>query len=316
MDNTQHFKWVFTVNTVEGSPSSQEVFDLFKRALSSDENIKDATFQQEAGTETSRPHIQGRLHFIKKRTKQSVLDYFKTIYLYYLDTSGNKYDIILYKNTTVDPERDTSASITYCSKEDSRLPGTVVFNKLLKAKPYTGQDILFLNTQLRDWQRMVLGLIETKPAPLRKIYYFYDPVGASGKSLFSKWLTFNRPGLVGHIDDAGTANQLKATAYNLGPKEVYIVDLPRVRSNTQDDIMRVVEMIKGGKLTTSLYGGAEVILFDPPLVIMFSNNLPDVETMSYDRWEIYHIQTNFQAQRLEVNTVRAMLKAKKAKKSK
>lgn len=314
MDTNQHFKWVFTVNTAEGSPTSQELFDLFKEAFSSDSNLKDATFQQEAGTETSRPHIQGRLHFLKKRTKASVLTYFKTIYNYYL-TEGRNCDIVLNRNTTVNPEQDAGASVAYCSKDDSRLPGTVVYNKLAKAKTYVGSDIIFLDTQIRDWQRMVLGLIETQPHDVRKIHYFYDPKGGSGKSLFTKWLTFRRPGLVGHIDDAGTANQLKATAYNIGPKDVYIVDLPRVRSSSQDDIMRVIESIKGGKLSTTLYGGAEVILFDPPLILIFSNHLPDVETMSYDRWEIFHITENFQAKRLEVNTVKSMLKAKKAKKN-
>lgn len=115
-----------------------------------------------------------------------------------------------------------------------------------------------------------------------------------GKSSFAKYLIYNSPKTVGIIDDSGTSSQLKATAYNIGPREVYLVDLPRaIKPANMEEIMRTLEVIKGGRLSTSLYGGAEPILFLPPLMIVFSNGYPELEYMSKDRWQLFKITSSF-----------------------
>lgn len=285
----QLFKWVFTINSSEHSPSMQQIYNLLSDAFKRDEGVKDATFQIEVGTVTERPHIQGRIHYVKKRTKSSVLQYFKTIYL----TTFSDASDTLYKNTTISPEQDAQASIAYCSKSETRYPGTDTFHKLYKVPAYTGRDVSFIGNNLRPWQRFVMKLLDDKPYDTRKIYWFVDHIGASGKSCFAKYLLFNFPTSVGIIDDSGTSAQLKATAYNIGPREVYLVDLPRVRPSTMDDIMRCLEVIKGGRLSTTLYGGAAPILFDPPLMLVFSNSYPKTEDMSRDRWQIYKINKSY-----------------------
>lgn len=178
----QHFKWVFTINTSEDSPDISLIYKLLQDFFKIDDQLTDCTMQCEVGTHTARPHIQGRLHFSKKRTKSSTLNYFKTIYLTSLLEPGN----IVYKQTTVSPERDAQASIAYCQKPDTRLPNTEPYNKLVKVPQYTGSDISFIGNNLRPWQRCVMKLINDKPYDVRKIYWYIDQAGASRQVVFCK----------------------------------------------------------------------------------------------------------------------------------
>lgn len=315
MDNAQAYKWVFTYNSSETGMTTDEAYRIYAEAFRSNDNIKDATFQQEIGDETGRPHIQGRIHFVKKRTKAGVLNLFKTIYLNHFDTFEDKC-VIIYNNTTVESEHDASASIAYCSKDDTRVPGTDPWHKLKKLAAYNGNDVSCLDREMRPWQKNLLQIIHDKPYNSRHVYWMVCIEGGSGKSLFLKWLQFKGEHQIGEISDAGTASQLKATAYTIGPKEAYFVDLPRVRSDSLEDIMRTVETIKNGKLSTSLYGGGDVVLFNPPLMVIFANYYPDVNWMSKDRWQIYNINAQFDMEKVSVEKVRNLQKAKKAKKIK
>jgi hypothetical protein len=308
----QAYKWVFTYNTSDEGITTQEAYDLFVASFRLNENVKDATFQQEIGDETGRPHIQGRLHFVNKRTKNGVLNLFKTIYSNSF-TSEPKC-AILYNNTTVSIELDASASIAYCSKDDTRILGTESWSKLPKSLRYTGADVLCLDREMRPWQKQLMTIINDRPYNSRHVYWLACNEGGSGKSIFLKYLQFKSEYSIGEISDAGSATQLKATSYNIGPKEIYFVDLPRVRSDSLEDIMRTVETIKNGKLSSVLYGGSEVILFNPPLMIIFANYYPNVGWMSKDRWQIYQITPEFEMIKQSVDKVRNLTEAKKAKK--
>jgi len=308
MDNIQAYKWVFTYNTSDDVIAIDRVFRYLSEAFRSNENIRDSTFQIEKGEISGRQHIQGRIHFVKKKTKPGVLNLFSTIFVNYCSDEEINLGINLAMlvNTTVAIEQDASASIAYCSKPDSRLPGTEPFHKLRKAALYTGSDVACLDVGLRPWQEQMMTVLRTKPYNQRHIYWIVDLDGASGKSLFLKWLQFKSEFHIGEISQAGTTSQLLATACNIGPKEVYFVDLPRVRTDSLEDIIRAVEQLKNGKLSSVLYGGVNVTLFDPPLMVVFANYYPKLEWLSADRWKIFEMTRDFK--------LRPFI-AKKAKKS-
>lgn len=307
-DSPQHFKWVFTYNTSDDVIEISKVYEFLSQAFLSNDSIRDATFQLEQGSETNRQHLQGRIHFLKKKTKAGVLNLFSTIFVNYCSDEqiNNGVNVRMLLQVSVSPEMDASASIAYCSKDDTRLPGTVPFHKLKKAPVYTGADVACLDVGLRPWQEQLMTILRTKPYNQRHIHWIVDLEGASGKSLFLKWLQWKGEFEIGEVCDAGNATQLKATSYNLGPKSVYFVDLPRVRTDSLGDIMRCLEQLKNGKLLTVQYGGGQTILFDPPLLVVFSNYYPKLEWLSADRWKIFEMTKDYK--------LRSFV-AKKAKKS-
>lgn len=305
-DKTQRYNYAFTWNcpdSVEEESFVSLVNDYIYKDMKDDCSDTDTEkaftefqMQLEKGEEEGRLHLQGRFSLRTKRTKSTMLEYFRCLLQYYVCDEGTPLDedmgLDLYENLTIRPEVSKLASKAYVTKEDTRLEGTAPFCYPPLPPRYSGKDIEIVGRSPREWQRRMLSIIDSDPDD-RRVYWLYDSIGNTGKSKFFKWIQFNRKGEVGEISDAGTASQLKQSSYNLGPKRVYICDLPRVKGDNLSDIFRTIETIKNGKLLSTMYGGSEPILFDPPHVFICSNFLPDMRNLSSDRWVIYEITQDF-----------------------
>ena len=73
-----------------------------------------------------------------------------------------------------------------------------------------------------------------------------------------------------------------------------IYDLHRTRgkSDSLTDILSVIEDIKDGFVTSSMYGDDKQLMMSPPTVIVFSNIRLPYNSLSEDRWDLYTIHSD------------------------
>lgn len=143
------------------------------------------------------------------------------------------------------------------------------------------------------WQRYLHELISDPPSwKDRKVLWFWNPDGNSGKSAFAKYMVVHKPGTIivsGKSTDilhaVASYNEKNATGVNPFPGCV-IVDCPRVSSAHIS--FAAIESIKNGLLYSGKYEGAQ-FAFNSPHVIVFANCEPDYNVFSVDRWFVRRI---------------------------
>jgi len=123
----------------------------------------------------------------------------------------------------------------------------------------------------------------------RTIIWITDTLGNSGKSKFCKFVCHTNKCAV--KIPFGTATQIRSAVISAGPKKVYFLDIPRTLGDDDsiNSIISAVEDIKNGFVTSAMYGKFQTMTFDPPHIIIFSNDPCPVTMMSIDRWERYYI---------------------------
>jgi hypothetical protein len=176
-----------------------------------------------------------------------------------------------------------------------------------KIEQYSGRDIQHLidayNTGLKGffpWQKDFIRLFfncqtnEIKQSDNRYIYNFIDPRGCSGKSSLIKFIRYTfSDRYIAQIPISSTA-QLRSALTKLGPKKLYIVDLPRQRetggSQNIQSVITALEDVKNGNISSNFYGKSGGLLFDIPAVVIMSNfPISDEVELSADRWRCYEI---------------------------
>lgn len=169
----------------------------------------------------------------------------------------------------------------YCMKEDTRVAGPWADRPI-----YMGRDLLCMDKP-HPWQQSIIDMIEKEPDD-RTILWMDDSAGNVGKTKLLKYLCYKK--LAKRIP-LGNATQLKTNVIAQGPCRCYCVDLPRTIGSTEriHDLISAIEEIKGGWVTSAMYGKCQEMFMDPPHVIVFSNMSPPIMMMSMDRWQIYTI---------------------------
>lgn len=215
--------------------------------------------------------------------------------------------------------RDNDACRRYCMKTETRVGGPWEFGQVKKNKgPHGGRTLgelmalshderLSLNAPqynslvraeehwrkhqkkergpfafpLRIWQRQLLARLGV--AEDRRITWIYDPQGGSGKTRFGSWL----------------GSETNSIYITIEKKEnlLYIVDdchytiiMDVARSEIEFLNYATLEKLKDGFWVNGKYEGKRVHREDPANVIVFANQMPDVDKLSRDRWEIYRIR--------------------------
>lgn len=140
----------------------------------------------------------------------------------------------------------------------------------------------------RGWQED-LGLYLRGQPDERKIRWYFDETGNSGKSYFAKHFYIETD--VGHDDGGGryerpfivTYGKWADIFYAYKKERMVIFDWPR---DIQDSFpYAVMEMFKNGYFLNTKYESYPVY-FDVPHVVVFANFMPDESKLSIDRWEI------------------------------
>lgn len=141
-------------------------------------------------------------------------------------------------------------------------------------------------SELYSWQEAVVAECETVPND-RKIKWFWESDGGTGKSALVRYLVKNHGALV----CAGKAGDMKYSIVKVHEEsgdwpELIIFDIPRTSMGYLS--YSGMEEIKNGCFANTKYESSTVLM-PHPHVICFANEEPDRAKMSADRWDVTHI---------------------------
>lgn len=139
----------------------------------------------------------------------------------------------------------------------------------------------------RPWQLRLRHLLLT-PGPIstvlpphpRKIHWYWDQAGATGKTTFSKYLVRNHGAA---YFTTGKFSDL-AHAYNYEP----IVVFDFARTTAERTPYAILEQLKNGMLFSPKYGSITK-QFEIPHIVCFANFPPVKSSLSLDRWHIVEL---------------------------
>jgi hypothetical protein len=179
---------------------------------------------------------------------------------------------------------DRRQNIIYCSKDNNYIT-------TFQDKDWKSRKELILNDEYNDFiprpfQKEILDILASSPDK-RKIYWFYERDGNVGKSYLTKYIALSNEGVV--IADGKKAdifnNINELIKSNIEPS-IILLDIPRY--NQEYINYGAIEQIKNGCIYSGKYEGG-LCLFKIPHIIIFSNDLPDMDKWSKDRYEIRRI---------------------------
>jgi hypothetical protein len=155
-------------------------------------------------------------------------------------------------------------------------------NLLKMSKELCGRPVLG-EVEFRDWQEEVKMIVEGTPDD-RHIHFYVDEDGNSGKSWLCKRLYRERPEKtqilrIGKRDDLALAIDES--------KSVFLFDIPR--SSMQYLQYDVLEMLKDGMVFSPKYQSMMKMMKSQCHVMVFCNEMPDMEKLSQDRYVINEI---------------------------
>jgi len=128
------------------------------------------------------------------------------------------------------------------------------------------------------WQSRLAEDLEAAPDS-RKIIWFFDSVGNSGKSYFATHYNTKRSYYI-------TGGRAADIYYGYQYEPVVFFDLARMKQDiVQYDVM---ESFKNGQFYSTKYE-CKNVKFQIPHVVVFSNFYPDTTKLSADRWDIRDI---------------------------
>lgn len=168
-------------------------------------------------------------------------------------------------------------NVKYCSKEGDFKTGNLKVPRPLKPLPIMD----------RWWQQDLIKIVEGEPDD-RIVYWYYSKSGNTGKTTFARYLHRKYGALLLCGKAADMKNSLVDYYKTNGDTpEIIIYDLPRgfdkeyVSYNGLEEIKNM--FFYSGKYEGGMIDG------NPPHFIIFSNEEPQQDKMSKDRWRIIDI---------------------------
>lgn len=282
-ERNKYNRWVFTWNAGSmGELIPEEDLIAILESLGTT-----FAFQKEKGQQ-GRVHYQGFLVTKIRTRKYSLLNNFELAC-----------PSLTYANSTqltLNPARGTQQQILeYVSKSETKIGNTIYSNDI---RPYVSRDLELLQNRKHwyPWQNSLEDLLFLNEKQIiepddRHIIWITDTFGNSGKSKLVKLWCTRFPDSIIKVP-FGSASQLRSSICMAGPKLIYFVDIPRTIGSEDDllAIISVLEDIKNGFITTSMYGQFKQLLFEPPHVVVLTNNDPPRALLSKDRWLTFLIQ--------------------------
>ena len=278
--NTKY--WSFTWGkTVKQKKLPDEV--KLKKFLNNITEI--CVFQLERGNIKNNLHYQGAFTLLGSRvSKKQLLERFQEIFK---NVSG----------LTLTKTYDSKAAMKYASKIESRVKGPFyVGQKENYSEEYAAMD-------LREWQRELFEfIVKNKNNSIireRKIVWVEDNIGCTGKSKFQKWLRLGQRDLIARKLPVSSVERLISAVKKLTREQkvdVLMINLTKSRGQDQSltDVFATIEDIKDAYIVDTLYGKYIEAIFNPPIVLVFTNERLDEHKskLSADRWLRLHINSN------------------------
>ena len=142
----------------------------------------------------------------------------------------------------------------------------------------------------RPWMTSLLAILKSPPHH-RAITWVctLDGLGGVGKSLFNVYLeATGKACFLG----SGTPTQILEATIAEGERRAYTLDLPKTQdSNIRiGDYINVLEVVKNGFIKTAMHGKRKKLIMNQrPHLVVFSNILPPLHTMTEGRFHVYTI---------------------------
>lgn len=265
MSTSKSSVWIFSITwstTIASQPIAHTAFKQIAKKF---------IYQWERGEVAGKEHLQGYIN-LKERS------YHTGKPLGALLSSLGMKGVECRACSTV----GQAALKSYVMKDDTRIGGPWADHPV-----YLGQDLSMLNTPF-PWQQDIINMIQ-KPPNDRTIVWINDSGGNVGKSKLLKYLSYKK---IAKRIPLGNATQLKTNVIVQGPARVYCVDIPRTVGSTEKmaDLISALEEIKGGWVSSAMYGKHQELFMQPPHVICFSNQQPPRAMMSLDRWKVFTVK--------------------------
>lgn len=194
-----------------------------------------------------------------------------------------KVNLTEWKGMYIAPTHSEIGVSIYSMKNETKVGDEFVWSDKVDDLVYEGKD---LPKQLLLWQAMLEQYIKG-PVCDRRIVWIWDPNGCGGKSKFCKYMDWKyETKTIGYSD---SKDAMYMVSKSPGAK-AYFFDLTRTKPKmfSQGDLYASIEQIKNGHFMNSKYESC-VVLMEPPHVVVFSNQMPDLESLSKDRWSIYKL---------------------------
>lgn len=256
---TQKKNWFFTWNNYD--KESIEILETLFNNI-----CEKYVFQEEKGEEGT-PHLQGSI-VLKKKMRWS--------------------EFKLPKEIHWEGTKSVDKSFKYCSKEMTK--NGKCYTKGFKIKKPLKVKI----EKLYKWEKFIVDLCKEEPDD-RSVYWFWDEEGGAGKTEFCKWYWNNNKDRSIICQGGGAkdiacmfANLVKEVDFDLNDDITVLFNLAR---STEGISYKAIESVKDGLLFSPKYESSTLV-FNRPHVIIFSNQLPDYNKLSKDRWITYKILKN------------------------
>lgn len=222
-------------------------------------------YQEEIGEICKTPHLQGQVVFKEKMRP--------------IETFGKLTNKISWRKT-----KDLRSSIRYCCKLDSRKPNGRIWCNFPLPK-----DLKLINREdFYPYQEFIMKWIEVEPDE-RKILWIVDEEGNNGKSCFTKYLCAKHHAIVLCGKSSDMKNGIIMYEKNKGfYPQIIIIDLPRTFDNSYLSYTGIEE-IKNGCFYAPKYEGG-MCIFNNPHIIIFSNECPNTDKLSKDRWIVKSVR--------------------------
>jgi len=147
------------------------------------------------------------------------------------------------------------------------------------------------DVQWKPWQQELLDEVKTKPDS-RHVLWYYDPFGNSGKSFIAKHMGMYRGAFVStKANTYHVATSIDEFLKQNGSNSILVVIFNFTRQQACHKIYQALEELKDGMITSEKYKGRTMYFPHPHLVCM-ANYIPDIETMTPDRWDIRTLQND------------------------
>jgi len=228
-------------------------------------------FGEEYGKTGKTPHIQGAF-ILKNKMRATTLQ--RHFFL---------------NGATLRKLKNWGCAFEYCQKEGHNILTNCRLNKLKKL-PCEDPDKMY------GWQVDLENLVSREPCD-RSIYWFYSEKGNTGKTTFARHLHRK----YGFIALSGKATDMKHSICeycktNMTTPHGIVINIPR---SVDSGFISYTgfEEIKDMFFFSGKYEGG-MVDGNPPHLIVFANEMPDMTKMSDDRWvirnvdvspEIYHV---------------------------
>ena len=148
------------------------------------------------------------------------------------------------------------------------------------------------NVILKSWQESLLNYM--KPSD-REIIWVQGRYCGEGKSWFQEYVE-SRYGYKRVV--AGMDLKLKKSSIchvlrkrRLATTDIFLFDVGKAK--TFDTVnYEVLEKIKNGRILASKFDSVELKLRTPNIVVVFSNDKPEINQLAHDRWKIFSIEND------------------------